>query len=392
MEEKNEIISSKEQINNIIKKIIKKYKENDKVKITGKKLNYIKNMTIIRFYCKINKSTEINPFNSDINMSFEFIENSVPYIQILNDFITPSLNDGRNIFYCLTHCHNYIFNQLNVFEIMFDALIDGIKNFLLCLKENMEINTFVFYGEYMMNYIYSINDFLLNKNTVKLFRIIEVNEKSEQLKYIVITQLYFLIFAPINDDMSMVKLEQFYYLKDFHFSFGILFIYNKQCYNISILDETLNKTITIYFHFIETLNDKNDKNDKMETIEDKQYDEIKNILISKKKEIDLKKYKIVIVNYKPLFTFDIQILSKNTSIKDLYMYNDYKLYISYFEELIHYYKNNQEENIKNRVKKFLEYLNYCCVDFITFNDSNLEEVKIYQSKIINYFGNNNNNK
>ena len=59
MEEKNEIISSKEQINNIIKKIIKKYKENDKVKITGKKLNYIKNMTIIIFYCKINKSTEI---------------------------------------------------------------------------------------------------------------------------------------------------------------------------------------------------------------------------------------------------------------------------------------------------------------------------------------------
>ena len=237
----------------------------------------------------------------------------------------------------------------------------------------------------MMNHIYPINDFLLNKNTLKLFRIIEINEKNEQLKYIVITQLFFLIFAPINDDMSLAKLEQFYYLKNFNFSFGILFKNNNKCYNINILDETLNKTITIYFHFIEILNDKK------EIIEDKQYDEIKNILIAKKKEIDLKKYKMIIVNYKPLFTFDIQIFSKNRSVKNVYMYNDYKLYISYFEELINYYKDNKDENIKKRVKKYLDYLNYCCVDFITFNNTNLEEVKFYQSKIIKYFGNSNNN-
>ena len=384
MEEKNEIISSKEQINNIIKKIIKKYNENDFMRLIGKKLNYIKNMTIIQFYCKIKKSTEINPFNSDISISFEFIDDDVPYIQFLDDFINPSLNDGRNIFYCLTHCHHYIFknNQLDVFEIIFDELIEGIKNFLISLKENMDINIFVFYGEYMMNHIYSINDFLINKNTVKLFRIIEINEKNEQLKYLVITQLYFLIFTPVNDDMSLAKLEHFYYLKDFKFSFGIVFENNKKNYNISILDET-NKTITIYFHFIEK------SDDKKKIIEDKQYDEIKNVLITKKKEIDFNKYKMIILNYKPLFKFDIHILNKDRSIKNVYMYNDYKLYISYFEELINYYKDNKEEKVKNRVKKYMEYLNYCCVDFITFNNTNLEEVKFYQSKIIKILGNNN---
>ena len=71
------------------------------------------------------------------------------------------------------------------------------------------------------------------------------------------------------------------------------------------------------------------------------------------------------------------------------MYNDYKLYIRYFEELINYYKDFKEENIKKRVKKYFNYLNYCCVDFITYNNSNPEEVKLYQSKIVKYLDINN---
>ena len=56
------------------------------------------------------------------------------------------------------------------------------------------------------------------------------------------------------------------------------------------------------------------------------------------------------------------------------MYEDYKLYISYFEKLINYYKENKEEKMKERVKKYVNYMNYCCTDFITFNNSNQEEI------------------
>ena len=382
MEEK--VLSSKENYNCIIKEIIKKNSENN-IKITGKKLNYIKDITIIQFYCKIYNSTEINPFNSDINISLEFIENKTPYIRILNDFITPTLNDGRNIFYCLTNNHTYYFNinELNKFEKMFTELIEGIKNFLILLKENMEINVFILYGEYMFDHIYQINDFVLNKN-IKLLRIIQINEKKEKLKYIVITQLYFLIFDPIDDeDMSLVKLEQLYYLKDIIFSLGILIDKDKTSYNLRLLDETPNKEINIIFYFLESLYDNK------ENIGDIKYDELKNILFAKKNEIDLKKYKFVIINYKPLFNIDQKKINKNRVIEGENMYNDYKLYIRYFEELINYYKDFKEENIKKRVKKYFNYLNYCCVDFITYNNSNPEEVKLYQSKIVKYLDINN---
>ena len=70
------------------------------------------------------------------------------------------------------------------------------------------------------------------------------------------------------------------------------------------------------------------------------------------------------------------------------MYNDYKLYISYFEELYNYYKDFKEENIKKRVKIYLSNLTYFCVDFITFYDSNPEEVKLYQTKMATYLKDN----
>ena len=66
------------------------------------------------------------------------------------------------------------------------------------------------------------------------------------------------------------------------------------------------------------------------------------------------------------------------------MYNDYKLYVSYFEELINFYKDSKDESTKKRVKTFYDYLNYCCVDFISHYNSNTEEVKFYQSKIMQY--------
>ena len=98
---------------------------------------------------------------------------------------------------------------------------------------------------------------------------------------------------------------------------------------------------------------------------------------------DLKKYKIIITNYKPLFTIEIK---KNNKMKksETNMYNDYKLYIAYFEELYNYFKDFKEEKIQKRVKKYLAYLTFFCVEFISFYDANNEEVKFYQSKMAKY--------
>ena len=66
------------------------------------------------------------------------------------------------------------------------------------------------------------------------------------------------------------------------------------------------------------------------------------------------------------------------------MHDDYKLYIEYYEELYNYYKDFKEEEIQKRVKIYLTNLTYFCVDFITFYDSNSEEVKFYIDKMSKY--------
>ena len=64
-----------------IKKIIKKYENETELKISGKTLNYILDDEILIFYCTLYKSTNINPFSSDIYFNFEFKDNSTPYVE-----------------------------------------------------------------------------------------------------------------------------------------------------------------------------------------------------------------------------------------------------------------------------------------------------------------------
>ena len=370
----------KSKNNDFIRKIVNKYTDKKELKITGKILRYIQEEEIIIFYCTLYKSSDINPFSSDIYFNFEFKNKSVPYVQILNDFINPTLNDGRNIFYCLTNRHEYIFynNYLDECEKIFDELINNMKQFLNCLKENIQINVFIYYGEYEKGRLYKINELILNKNSVKFFRIIQIDGKEEKMKYIVITQLYFLIFSPIEIDMSFVKLEREYLLKDIQFAFEEVNLNKKQNSNIFWLkiinDANFNELLNIKFYLY--------SNDKIIDNLQTKYIEFKTDIFNKKSEIDLKKYKLIITNYKPLFKIEAKKVEERKIVKN--MHDDYKLYIEYYEELYNYYKDFKEENIQNRVKIYLTNLTYFCVDFITFYDSNSEEVKFYIGKMSKY--------
>ena len=73
--------------------------------------------------------------------------------------------------------------------------------------------------------------------------------------------------------------------------------------NSSSLDECYNLKFYLY------------NNDKIVDNLQTKYIEFKSILFSKKSEIDLNKYKIIIKNYKPLFTIDIKGIKKGKEIK-----------------------------------------------------------------------------
>ena len=373
-------METKSKNNNFIKKIINKYTNKKELKITGKILRYIPDEEIIIFYCTLYKTSDINPFSSDIYLNFEFRNKSKPYVQILNDFINPTLNDGRNIFYCLTNKHNYIFdnNYLDECENIFDELIDNLKQFLNCLKENIQINVFIYYGEYEKGRLYKINELISNKNTVKFFRIIQIDGKEERMKYIIVTQLYILIFEPNENDMSFVKLQKGFFLKDIQFAFEEINPNKKQKLSIfwfKIIDDAnFNEILNIKFYLY--------SDDKIIDNLQTKYIEFKTILFNKKGEIDLKKYKLIITNYKPLFQIDAKKVEERKKIKN--MHDDYKLYIEYYEELYNYYKDFKEEEIQKRVQIYLTNLTYFCVDFITFYDSNSEEVKFYIDKMSKY--------
>ena len=114
------------------------------------------------------------------------------------------------------------------------------------------------------------------------------------------------------------------------------------------------------------------------------YIQFKKELFHKKSDVDFSKYKIVIKNYKPLFNIDTK--KANISINDnKRKKDDFKSYIAYFEELYNYYKDFKDEKTKKRIKTYLNNLTYFCVDFMTFYDSEPEEIEFYKKKMEEYY-------
>lgn len=188
-------------------KINQKY--NNNLKVQGKLLHETKNINIF-YYIFIYKSTEINPFEADIEMSVEFIENEPPYVQIMTNFLEPSLYDLKNYFKCLTKRSDYVFNYkyLGKCQIVFQDLISNIQFFLNHLFNCELLKTFIYFGEYDLNHIYHINNFLKNDEIVDFFRVNRiVNENLfNNILYIIITELYLLVFEPENNNKSLGKI------------------------------------------------------------------------------------------------------------------------------------------------------------------------------------------
>ena len=386
---KNE--ESDDELISFISKIESKYNKKEDslndIKIIGKVLYYKSDVTIIYFNYKMSKNSEDNPFDKDIMFGFEFIENKIPYVKALNNFVNPTLYDGRNLYYDLTNNYNYVFNINNLEECMqvIDMLVIGIKNFIISLRDNINIKVFIYYGEYNINHVYLMNDFLMNSQILKFYRIYELNNnnKNEELKYILITQLFFLIFEPINENKSFGKLTQLYYTKDVK----IIFENNSKNKNeqkndyFFKINKDSNESILIKF-ILTKGGFTGKKRSKDDNCDYNDYLELKKTLDEKKSELNFLNYLLVINKSKNLCapkekhnSNKKKFISKNRS-------NDYKKYIEYYEILYDYYKQKQkEENVKDRLKEILSNLTFFCVELLTFKDSDPKENIIYKSKL-----------
>ena len=396
------------KLNSFINKIKSKYNKSEKIDnsnihIFGKILYYINDLTTLLFIYKIPKNSLENKFGKDIIFSFEFIHKKVPYVKVLSNFIFPTLFDGRNFFYFLTNNYNYIFEseKLEECEKIINEIIIGINKFLVSLKENLEIKVLIYYGDYTLNHEYLINDFLINKPLIDFYRIHDLNNgfssipnninlNKSNLKYIIITQLYFLIFEPMKENKSYAKLIQIYHIKDVN-----IIIKNKdpenKTYYMKITKDSKNplliQFILIHRNHISNKSEKVLKNEDIECDYD-DYVELKNSLDDKKEELNYGNYILVIKNAKNMGAmYEKRDFSKKKFISENRC-NDYKKYIEYYEILYDYYKKqkNQEnaEEVEKKLKDIFDKLTFFCVELITFKDSDPKENLIYKSKLEKY--------
>jgi len=396
----NEIIETPENENIYEEHIIKtinKLKENKDIKITGKILHYLET-PILYYNCTSISNTKSNPFDIDIEFTFEFIDKETPYITILTDFIEPSLKDNRNYFRCLTSDHKYKFNLNNLTqqEKILESMINGIENFLTYLNESIAINAFIFFGEYEYEHIYQINDFLQNNNILNFYRINElINNNKKEERYIIITSLYFLIFEPLEEDKALARLINSIKLKDLNLTF------DKNEKNKSlILKLSLSKTKKknskdIEFVLIDRSrkvknineNDVNLVDDELikeneNKDENLKYSTLMNQWFSYQDKVNFKNYDIVLNKYKILFSDSKGYLKITEKKKN--RIEEFNQHIKFNEEMVALYEKLKNKNNDKRMYKLISNIIYICSELVNYADTKDGKENEYLIKIRKY--------
>ena len=380
-----------------------------KLYISGKILYYFQEEgDIIYFVIEICKDTDINPFEANFIIDLQFIPKKKPLINFRKDCFIPSLCDNRNFFDCFVK-NDFIYdNNLTKLEkIMEEIIHDGIKNFLYCLKENIEYNTFVYYGDYELKELYNINDFLQNSDLIKFYRVNHIYNSEIEEKYFIITQLYFLILIPKKDDKSFAELIFKEKLREININLKKTFNNKFKKDTILLIFEEINtpidNTYEMEFFFIDrscpiNINDiyqeENDNNNEINKINNEpqneekifmeKYDKLKDDINIKQKEINLSKYISVISTYKPLFKSKMKETKNLSEIEIKNRIIDYEKLFQFCEKNFEHYNNlegKEKEKYKDRIQFYLIVINFLAAELMAFYDKEKTNFNYYYNKI-----------
>ena len=388
----NENISlGEEQYNESINKSIDKLKKYKDIKLSGKILHYLEKPTLF-YYCTILSNNEYNPFDIDIIFSFEFIDGEIPYVTILTDFLEPSLNDNRNYYRCLTRDYKYKFSLDNFtkHEIILESMIEGIGNFLAYLSETIALKSFIFFGEYEYDHIYNMNDFFQYKNYLNFYRINEIKKNKNKLeeRYIIFTKLYFLFFAPFEEDKSLAKLLFFQKLKDINFIFdkneqknSLILKMNNKKYKNDIEFVLINRKREEKKEELNLVEEDEEINEKNEKDKQSDYSILMNQWFLYQDNINFKKYDIVLSKYKLFFKDN----KRKMKVKEINpnKIQEYNKYIQFNENLISLYEKINNTN-NERINKMVSNIIYICSELVDYGDNQNGKENEYLMKIRKY--------
>ena len=211
-------MSHKEVFSIIINKLLSKYSIKSKLIPT---FRYIDNGKSLYIILKFKRKTEYNIYEiSDVYFSITLDEkfpDILPYVRALSSFCFPNLYDNSNLYNSIILFKDSTINSKNKDpSLIIDDIISGIPLLLKTIKKNEEKKIFYYYGEYSLDEIYDINDFFSDEN-LKLYRTHQIIKKNEFKKYIILNDVYFLLFDPLPDSNNYAKLV---------FMSDILLLYN----------------------------------------------------------------------------------------------------------------------------------------------------------------------
>lgn len=154
------------------------------------------------------KETNLNKLAIDIKFQIiidEFFPFKPPIVYCLSNYVFPTIFDFRDL---LTSIIKIKWTKNSSIE----DIISNIPDFITRTTENCLTNILVYYGEYKIDEIYNMNDFLSNEDLIfiKCFEYFDKNKKKnskiKKERYILLTNIYFLLFEPIEGNKNLALL------------------------------------------------------------------------------------------------------------------------------------------------------------------------------------------
>ena len=250
----------------IINQLTSKYSIDQKLIPTYR---FIENDKYLYIIIRLIKNTEYNPYQNDIYFSITLNDKfpeSLPIVKCLTNFSFPNLYDNSDLYknIILFRITDNIIKKEDPFLILEDIIL-GLKPFLEEIKKNEEKNKFVYYGDYILDEIYDINDFFSSQKN-EFFRANQIMKENKIKKYIILNDVYFLLFDPVPDVFNYAKLIFFC---DIMILNNINENNNEKKIYLEIKDEKNNKNdnIKLCFEFDQKFNEflkgKNDRINKL---------------------------------------------------------------------------------------------------------------------------------
>lgn len=167
---------------------------------------FISNEQLFYIQLLYKKSTEFNPFKDDILFSITLTQAfpiEEPYVRCLSNFSYPTLFDNRNYLFSILKHPWRPEGCKSEYDLM-EEIVLKIPSLINRVNEDSINQILVYYGDYRIDSIYEINDFLSN-DLLSFFRVM-LHQKEQKERYIILTEVYFLLFDPAPDAKNLGKL------------------------------------------------------------------------------------------------------------------------------------------------------------------------------------------